>query len=185
MSLNHSLAQPGPDDGRPDVDPLGRRRDGRHPFIGHLMGCYVSAAVDVLTSETGAVVERQGLQIRHDPYTTEDVTAMIGVSGSIAGSIFLSMTESTALALVGRMMDQTIHGLDELTQSGIAELANVVAGTAGIALGELGYTTSISPPLLLLGAGAQLSSVEMQRLVVPLGTTCGDIRIHVSLSEPG
>jgi chemotaxis protein CheX len=184
MSHRSSATDLGPGGHVPAADLVALRRGVRHPNIGHLVGCYVTAAVNVLTAETGGAVTRQGLQIWHDPYTTEDVTAMIGVSGSIAGSIFLSMSEPTALDLVGRMIGHAVARLDDLTQSGIAELANVVAGTAGIALGEIGYTTSISPPLLLLGAGAQLSSVEMQRLVVPLETACGPIRIHVSLSEP-
>jgi chemotaxis protein CheX len=150
-----------------------------------LVACYADAAAQVLALETGATVIRLGLQVQKDPYTSDQVTAMIGVSGSLAGSVYLSMSESTALAVVGMMLGQTSTGLDELAQSGIAELVNVVAGAAGVGLSELGFTTSITPPLLLVGAGARLSSVEIQRLVVPLETRCGPIAIHVALRANG
>ena len=148
-----------------------------------LVNCYVGAAADVLATETGGAVTRHGLQLQQDPYTSEDVTAMLGVSGSLAGSFYLSMSESTALAVVSKMLGQPQEAFDELAQSGIAELSNVIAGTAGVALSELGYTTNITPPLLLVGAGARLSSVEIQRLVVPLETGCGSIKVHVALRE--
>jgi chemotaxis protein CheX len=148
-----------------------------------LVNCYVGAAADVLATETGGTVSRHGLQLQQDPYTSEDVTAMLGVSGSLAGSFYLSMSEATALAIVSKMLGQPQEAFDELAQSGIAELSNVIAGTAGVALSELGYTTNITPPLLLVGAGARLSSVEIQRLVVPLETTCGSIKVHVALRE--
>ena len=81
------------------------------------------------------------------------------------------------------MMGQETEVFDELAQSGIAELANVVAGAASIGLAELGYTTNITPPLLLLGANAKISTVEIQRLVVPLTTKSGMIHVHVALRE--
>ncbi len=148
-----------------------------------LVNCYVAAAQDVLQKETGQPVSRAGLQLQHNPYTTEEVTAMVGVSGDLAGSLYLSMSEVTALALVSQMLGQETAVFDDLAQSGIAELANVIGGTAGVQLAEVGHTTTITPPLLLVGAGARLSSVEIQRLVVPLTTSCGQIQVHVALRD--
>ncbi len=148
-----------------------------------LVNCYVAAASDVLAKETGAPVQRAGLELQANPYTTEEVTAMVGVSGDLAGSFYLSMSGSTALALVSIMLGQPAESFDDLAQSGIAELANVIAGNAGVALAEAGQTTNITPPLLLVGSGAKLSSVEIQRLVVPLTTSCGDVNVHVALRD--
>jgi chemotaxis protein CheX len=160
---------------------------GQAPIRGamrvQLVNCYVGAAAAVLAQETAEPVDRGGLQLRQDPYTSEEVTAMVGVSGSLAGSFYLSMTEATARALVSKMLGQPTETFDELAQSGIAELANVIAGAAGVALAKAGMTTDITPPLLLVGAGARLSSVEIQRLVVPLTTACGQINVHVAVRE--
>ena len=148
-----------------------------------LVNCYVAAATDVLSKETGAPVTRAGLQLEQNPYTTEGVTAMVGVSGDLAGSLYISMSEETALGLISKMLGQPTLEFGELAQSGIAELANVIGGSAGVALADAGHTTNLTPPLLLVGAGARLSSVEIQRLVVPLTTVCGVINVHVSLRD--
>ncbi len=144
---------------------------------------YVQAAMDVIGKETGVPVKRGGLQLEGNPYTTEDVTAVIGVSGALCGSLYLSMAETTALALTSSILGQEMGGLDDLCQSGIAEIANVVAGTAGIELAEEGIVTQVNPPLVLVGRGARLSTVEIQRLVVPLTTEHGDVKLHVALRE--
>ena len=148
-----------------------------------LVNCYVAAAIDVLAKETGQPVARAGLQLQQNPYTTEEVTAMVGVSGDLAGSLYISMSEGTALGLVSQMLGQETLDFGELAQSGIAEVANVIGGAASVALSEAGHETTITPPLLLVGAGARLSSVEIQRLVVPLTTTCGVINVHVALRD--
>ena len=148
-----------------------------------VVNAYVNAAAEVLAKETGRPVERLPLALRQNPYTTEDVTAVVGISGGLAGSFFLSMGRGTALGLVGAILGQPLAELDELVQSGVAELANVVAGRAGVALAEVGVTTTITPPLLLVGAGAQLSALEAQRLVVPLETGHGRIHVHLALRD--
>jgi chemotaxis protein CheX len=144
---------------------------------------YVQSALDVISKETAAEVKRGGLLLEGNPYTTEDVTAVIGISGSLTGSIYLSMAEPTALKMISAIIGQDTTELDELGQSGIAEMANVIAGTAGIELAEEGIDTQINPPLVLVGRGARLSTVEIQRLVVPLATTHGEIKLHVALRE--
>ncbi len=157
----------------------------RQPMRVQLVNCYVRAAADVIHSEGKVAVKRGGVTLAKDAYTSEEVTAMVGVNGAMGGSFFLSMSEATALNLVSAMMDERCDVFDELAQSGIAEMANVVAGAASIGLSELGYTTNITPPLLLLGAKAKISAVEIQRLVVPLSTEHGNINVHVALRENG
>jgi chemotaxis protein CheX len=144
---------------------------------------YVESALNVISKETGSQAVRGGLLLEGNPYTTEDVTAIIGVAGMLSGSLYLSMSEATALKLISAILGQEATELDALVQSGIAEMANVIAGTAGIDLAEEGIQTTINPPMVLVGRGARLMMVEIQRLVVPLTTNHGEIRLHVALRE--
>lgn len=163
----------------------GADHGARTPMRVQLVNCYVRAAADVIAQETGSPVKRGGVRLERDAFTSEEVTAIVGVNGAMGGSFYLSMSEATALNLVSSMMGQPMTEFDELAQSGIAELANVVAGAASVGLADLGYTTNITPPLLLLGANAKISSVEIQRLVVPLTTNHGAVHVHVALRENG
>jgi chemotaxis protein CheX len=144
---------------------------------------YVEAAVAVLAKETAGDVTRGTLQVQANPYTSDDVTTMVGVNGAMRGSVYISMSIATATSVVATMLGQEQAQFDELAQSGIAELLNVIAGAAGVSLADGGIETSITPPLMLVGSGARLSSVEIQRLVVPLETRCGEIRLHIALRD--
>jgi chemotaxis protein CheX len=144
---------------------------------------YVESAISVIVKETGSQVTRGGLLLEGNPYTAEDVTAIISVGGMLSGSLYLSMSEETALKITSTILGQEAGELDALTQSGIAEMANVIAGTAGIELAEEGIQTTINPPMVLVGRGARLMMVEIQRLVVPLKTSYGEVKLHVALRE--
>lgn len=146
-----------------------------------LVNPFFDAAADIIGQETNVPTSRGPLHIEGNPCTTEDVTAVVGISGTVRGSMYLSMSRDTALDLVSRMLGQPVTGFDELAQSGVAELANVIAGTASTGLSKLGEETTITPPLMLLGAGASLSSVDLQRLVVEIQTCSGDVRVHVAV----
>jgi chemotaxis protein CheX len=137
----------------------------------------------VIGKETGLPVERGGLLLEDNPYATDDVTAVIGVGGKLCGSLYLSMAETVALKLISAILGQDAVEIDELGQSGIAEMANVIAGSAGIGLAEEGVKTVINPPLVLVGRGVRLSTMEIQRLVVPLTTAYGEVKLHVALRE--
>jgi chemotaxis protein CheX len=141
---------------------------------------FVTAACDVLSGETGQPVTRGSIGLEGDPYTTEEVTALIGISGSIRGSMYLSMSLDTAVDIVSTMLGQPVPSFDALAQSGIAELANVVAGTAGTAMSNDGNEIDITPPLMMIGAGARISALDLQRVAVPIETSCGQITVHLA-----
>jgi chemotaxis protein CheX len=80
-------------------------------------------------------------------------------------------------------MGETFKDFTHLAQSGIAELGNVITGQASIKLAEAGYQATISPPALILGKGATISTLDFARLIVPLTGECGQITIHLALRE--
>jgi hypothetical protein len=58
--------------------------------------------------------------------TTHEVTAVIGVTGDIVGMVLVGLSKSTACAVASRMMGQEFTELDDLAQSGIGEIANII-----------------------------------------------------------
>ena len=74
---------------------------------------------------------------------------------------------------------------DRLAQSGIAELGNVITGQASRRLAEAGFQADISPPTLVMGKGTLISTLDFQRLMVPLRTPLGDLQINLALRESG
>jgi chemotaxis protein CheX len=144
---------------------------------------FVEAAFEVLTSEMKGAIERGELRLENGPYKSEDVTVILALVGAVEGSVFYSTSALTATQMASAILGERIESFNPLAQSGIAELGNVITGRASMKLSRAGFEATISPPSLIIGKGAQISTLEMPRLLVPLITSFGMVRIHLSLRQ--
>lgn len=145
---------------------------------------FVEAAYEVLQSEAGVAITRGELSLEKNAYITDDVTVIISLVGRVEGVVLYSMNEQTAMSFASRILGEPItDGFNSLAQSGVAELGNVITGQASVKLAEAGYEATISPPTLLSGKGATISTLDFGRLVVPLNSECGSVVIHLALRD--
>ena len=142
---------------------------------------FLQAATEVLETELGSAPRRGAVGLQRSAYTSDEVTAIVAVTGSIAGMVMFAMTEATARAMVSRMMGQDFAEFDALAQSGIAEIGNVITGRAAVLLSEAGFPSDLAPPMLLVGRNTLISTLDVQRLVIPIETDLGKIDIQVAL----
>ena len=144
---------------------------------------FLQAATEVLESELGSRPQRGSIGLQRSAYTSDEVTAVLAVTGAVAGMVMFAMTEETARAIVSYIMGQEFPHFDALAQSGIAELGNVITGRAAVLLAEAGYPSDLAPPMLIIGRGTMISTLDVQRLVIPIETQFGKIEIQVALKE--
>lgn len=85
--------------------------------------------------------------------------------------------------MVSRITDQEFTEFDNLAQSGVAELGNVITGRATVKLAEAGFNAMISPPTLIQGRGITISTLDFSRIMIPLVTEVGEILVHIALRE--
>ena len=115
--------------------------------------------------------------------TADEITVMLSLVGEVQGVVLYGLSAVTGLGLVSRVMEQQFTELDNLAQSGIAELGNVITGRATIKLSQAGIASNISPPTLILGKGIQISTLDFDRIIVPLNTEVGNFTVHLALRE--
>ncbi|MFZ5808892.1 MAG: chemotaxis protein CheX [Chloroflexota bacterium] len=144
---------------------------------------FVEAASEVLQAECNIKITRGNLTLHKSALTTEDVTVLISLVGQVQGVVLYSLSEKTGLSLVSKVMGQEFQEFDNLAQSGVAELGNVISGQATIRLSKAGYSANISPPTLIHGKGVTISTLDFARVVVPLTTEVGDVAVHLALRE--
>jgi chemotaxis protein CheX len=142
---------------------------------------FIEAAREVLESELGTVPRRGNLRLQKSATTTDQITALVGVTGKVSGMVLYSMSQETALGIVSRMMGQPFEEFDALAQSGIGELGNVITGRAGVLLSNAGYPSNITPPALVVGKGTLITTLDLNRLVFPLETEVGELEVQVVL----
>lgn len=144
---------------------------------------FIEAAYEVVLAESGYKMKRGQLSLDKGPYMTDEVTVILSLVGDVVGTVFYSLSSETALKIVSVILDEPFKELDTLAQSGIAELGNVITGRASVKLSQTGYESTISPPTLMIGSGAVISTLDLPRLVVPLDSDAGKMMIHLALQE--
>jgi chemotaxis protein CheX len=144
---------------------------------------FVEAAAEVLKVEIGTAVFRGELSLQKSSMTADDVTVLIYLIGQVYGVVMYGMSIATGLGMVSKIMDQEFQEFNSLAQSGVAELGNVITGRTAIKFSEAGYESTISPPTVITGKLVQISTLDFPRLVVPLQTKYGDVRVHLALKS--
>lgn len=144
---------------------------------------FIDAIFYVLNAELGLKAERGELQLQRANCTTQEVTVLISLVGDVQGVVLYGLDQTTSLNIVGAILGQPFEEFDELAQSGVGELGNMITGQASKKLAEAGYQTNISPPTLITGENVEVSTLDFQRLVVPVTTELGSITIHLALRD--
>jgi chemotaxis protein CheX len=144
---------------------------------------FVDAALGVIEQETGYHMQRGDLGLEKSPFITNDITVVIALVGMVTGNVLYSLSFETATAMASRMLGEKLTEFDNLAQSGVAELGNVITGQASVKLSQAGYESTISPPTLVVGKGITISTLDRARLVVPFTTEAGPVVIHLALRE--
>ena len=146
------------------------------------LSAFLQAVVEVLSSEIGGQIQRGAVTLERSSYAANDVSVMLTVVGKLRGVVIYGMPESTALGIVSHIMGQRLGEIDDLVQSGIAELGNVITGRASTLLAGMGYPTHLSVPTLVLGK-AMISVLDFHRVVVPMTCEYGPLAVHLALRE--
>ncbi len=146
-----------------------------------LVAPFIEAAADVIKKELGETVGKGRIHRVRSPRTSGEVSALVAVTGGLSGIAVYSMSLEMARTIASAMIGEPVAEFDEMAQSAIAELANVVTGQAGIRLERNGYRTDMSPPALLVGAGSTIATFDLSRLVVPLVLSGGQFNIDIAV----
>jgi Predicted inhibitor of MCP methylation, homolog of CheC len=114
----------------------------------------------------------------------ENVMILIGITGNIRGNAVVNMTSAVALQIAGAMMmDPELPEIDEIAQSALCELCNMVVGNAVTTLSQSGISMDITPPTILMGQNMQYRVDKSEIICVPL--LCNDanaMEINISYS---
>lgn len=142
---------------------------------------FLVAAYSVLEAEVGEIAKRGVPKLESTHYTTQDVTVLLGVTGEVEGVVLYGISEAAAIQLTETMVGQKQLLFDELAQSAIQELGNMITGRATIELEKAGFQCTLTPPTLLIGRGSILSTRAIERVAVPIEINAGTLEISLAL----
>lgn len=113
------------------------------------------------------------------PAPQYDVSAIVGFSGDVIGSVVVSFQQKAAVAMVSSFAGMPIDPATSDFADAVCELANMIAGGAKK---DLGHNASITVPSVVIGAGHQIARLsDVPCLVVPCKTEVGDFAVEVNI----
>lgn len=145
---------------------------------------FILAAREVLGVEINSPVSLGPMSLEVSDLMEKEVKVHLGITGGLEGMVFYGMSASTACELTSIMLGDKIEEMNETVQSAIAELGNVISGTASGLLEKAGFNTDITTPTVVIGAGAVVKTVSLKSLLITLGTDIGDLVLLVALRQP-
>jgi chemotaxis protein CheX len=144
---------------------------------------FVVASFSVLESLLGDTPTKGALAMHPTVFTSQQCNIMMGVAGKVEGQVLYGMALSTALGIASKMIGQPVRTFDELANSAVAELGNMITGNAMTLLAQAGFPCDITPPAIIRGRNLKLSTLNIPALVVPICISQGTIELTVSLRE--
>lgn len=143
---------------------------------------FVNSIQNVFSTMFQLPVEIGEPRVKSERVATHDVSGIIGVSGSMVGTIVLSMPTQTATAVVSLFTGVRTDTDSPDFADAIGEIVNMISGGAKAAFNR--RDVGISCPSVVIGPGHIISHQSGTPCVlIPCKTDCGEVIIEVSLRE--
>jgi len=115
--------------------------------IGNLTADYInpviSATRTVFETMLGCTPKRTGLILKESLSPRHELSAVIGISGKVAGTIVLSVSRDAALEILNRLVGIETDDINTEVCDAVGELTNMVAGAAKAQMERLELSISI------------------------------------------
>jgi chemotaxis protein CheX len=142
---------------------------------------FIDATFNVLETMASTKADAGKPYLKHDHVARGDVTGMIGLSGEVSGTIAVSFTQKSILAIVSNMLGEEMKELNGETKDAVGEIANMISGQARQKLEEQGRHLKAAIPTVLMGKNHSITHVTKAPVVaIPFNTDNGEFTIEVS-----
>lgn len=110
-------------------------------------------------------------------YLADSSLIKLGLLGNLTGEVVLNINHDTALGIVSKMVMMPVDSIDELGQSAISELGNMIAGNAATVFANSSIIIDITPPSYIEGQQYQNDGKEL--FSIPFSSEIGDLSIDI------
>ncbi|HEY5583304.1 MAG TPA: chemotaxis protein CheX [Ruminiclostridium sp.] len=145
---------------------------------------FIEAAQGVFEAILNIDAKLGKINLKYSPFSVSSMVIMIGMVGEIRGQVCLELTFETAEKIVSTMMgDIIVETMDEISKSAIAELGNMIMGSACTIFSKNKINIDITPPAILTGDKINISN-KAATITIPMTLeNYGNININVTADE--
>ena len=112
------------------------------------------------------------------------VSVLVGFTKQIRGNVVYNMSEDTAKFIASTMMmGMPVEAFDEMAQSAISELSNMLTANTATNITGLGLDVDISTPSLTVGSDFEVKISDGQYLVVEMDLSGKLVELDIAVDQ--
>lgn len=140
-------------------------------------------AVSVILPQMGLQdISRSKVSVREKNVKSLGITVLVGITKQVRGNVAYNMPEDTAKFIASTMMcGMPVETFDDMAQSALGELANMITATAATKLAELGFEVDISTPSISIGDGFSVKISAEQFLCIEMTVADKPLELNIGL----
>ena len=143
---------------------------------------FVSATINVLSTMASINPVPGKPFVKNNMIALGDVTAIVGVTGARRGSIAVTFTKTSAIAVVRAMLGDDVQDIIQDTKDTVGEVTNMISGQARAKLAEAGLTMQGSTPSIIFGDNHHITHVSSAPVIaIPFTTEAGEFTVEFCL----
>ena len=146
---------------------------------------FLEGTVEVLTT-MAFVKPRPGKPyLKKNNLAKGDVSGIIGITGTIKGSLALSFSSGSILKIVSNMLGEEMTSINGDIRDAVGEITNMVSGAARKKIEAMGFSLSASIPTVVSGKEHSITHVlGGPSVVIPFELDEGPFVVDVCLGDP-
>lgn len=122
--------------------------------------------------------------LKMDSLAKGDISGIIGLTGSAAGSLALSFSEGAILKIVSNMLGEEIKDINSDIKDAVGEITNMVSGVARKNLEAEGFYVQAAIPTVVSGKNHSIAHVMGgPSLIIPFEINEGAFVVDICLTE--
>lgn len=146
-----------------------------------LVNPIIDAFMDIMPQMGFPIPKRQRIYLQDRNVISNGVTLTVGFTKQMQGRVVYNMTEDTAKYIASTMMmGVPVTKFNELVQSALREISNMLTARAATNFAEMGLEVDITTPQLIIEEDHTIKISESNYLTVEMEV--GDYKVDIALA---
>lgn len=129
-------------------------------------------------------INKGTLRVKNKDFISLGVMIIVGIVGDVKGNVVYTVTVENAKKIASTMMmGMPVNELNEMSQSALSELANMLTANAATCLSNVGIKIDISTPALIYGENFSAKMSSSTVLCVELLADNITLEINIALEN--
>lgn len=149
-----------------------------------IINAFLDGTISVIKTMAFVEPKAGAPYLKKDAVAHGDISGIIGLAGSIKGSLALSFDEPCILEIVSSMLGERISGINADISDAVGELTNMISGAARKNMEAAGFSIYSALPTVISGKDHNITHVMGgPSIIIPFTTASGSFVVDICISE--